>query len=453
MKSNMIRSFFLVFIVSLLMGSCTKTHNVKALDNFSKDQINLWNKHLTDVMVRDIFSPPVCSRIYAYPNIAAYEALAMGTDSLSSLSEKLTDFPKLPRPGADTQYYWPMVSIVAFAKVSEQMVYDYEAVQEELKVYLDELNKIGIDKTIFSNSKAYAERIAQDVIGWANKDGYVERVQKPAEVNAKGPGIWVPTPPDYLQPIEPHWNTMRPFLIDSASQFRPAPPTHFDLDMESDFYKEVIEVKEVVENATYRERDIARFWDCNPNESYHLGHQMLFKQKISPGGHWMMITSIVTKKADRTLIERTRDFAYVATALADAFISCWDEKYRSNLIRPETYIAKHIDKEWKPILQTPSFPEHTSGHSVASSAAATVLTHLYGDNFSFTDTSEVEFGLPIRDFSSFEQAAQEAAISRLYGGIHYRPAIVDGVEQGKALGDFCLKKIIDGYPDLVQDPK
>ncbi|MFW5760284.1 MAG: vanadium-dependent haloperoxidase, partial [Cyclobacteriaceae bacterium] len=125
----------------------------------------------------------------------------------------------------------------------------------------------------------------------------------------------------------------------------------------------------------------------------------------------------------------------------DAFISCWDEKYRSSLIRPETYIYRYIDPDWKPLLQTPAFPEYTSGHSVISASAAVVLTELIGENFAFADSSEVDYGLPVRQYRSFYEASDEAAISRLYGGIHYRPACDNGIDQGRKVGNFIMDKI------------
>jgi len=128
-------------------------------------------------------------------------------------------------------------------------------------------------------------------------------------------------------------------------------------------------------------------------------------------------------------------------ALMDAFISCWDEKYRSNLVRPETVINQQLDPESKPALQTPPFPEYTSGHSVISTASALTLTDIFGENFAYEDDVEVEYGLPARSFNSFLAASQEAAVSRLYGGIHYRPAIDLGVEQGKDVGKFILDNL------------
>ena len=140
-------------------------------------------------------------------------------------------------------------------------------------------------------------------------------------------------------------------------------------------------------------------------------------------------------------METMEAYTLVSISLFDAFISCWDEKYRSNLVRPETVINTYIDGEWLPVLQTPPFPEHTSGHSVISAASALTLTKLYGDNFEYTDNVEQEYGLPIRHFQSFIQASEEAAISRLYGGIHYRPAIDFGVNQGRKVGQYVIDNV------------
>ena len=155
----------------------------------------------------------------------------------------------------------------------------------------------------------------------------------------------------------------------------------------------------------------------------------------------MGIAGIAAKKADLPLDSAILVHTLLALTLHDAFISCWDEKYLSDRIRPEAAINKLMDPTWRPILQTPPFPEYTSGHSVASAAAAVVLTFLLGDNFSFTDTSEVYFGLPERNFKSFYEASNEAAISRLYGGIHFRDACEHGVTQGKRVGQYVLSSM------------
>ena len=168
---------------------------------------------------------------------------------------------------------------------------------------------------------------------------------------------------------------------------------------------------------------------------------MFATKKITPGGHWIGITAIATRVASSTFDEAVNAYTNVSIALFDAFISCWDEKWKTIVVRPETLINKYIDEEWLPALQTPPFPEYTSGHSVISRAAALVLTDIYGDDFKFNDTSEVEYGLPARKFNSFIHASDEAAISRLYGGIHYMMAIEEGVSQGQKVGNYVVEKI------------
>jgi len=189
------------------------------------------------------------------------------------------------------------------------------------------------------------------------------------------------------------------------------------------------------------QNEIAYFWDCNPFTMNVRGHVMFATKKISPGGHWINITHISCVGAEKDFFETAEAYAYVSLALADGFIACWDEKYRSKLVRPETYINQFIDDNWLPLLQTPPFPEHTSGHSVVSTAASVTLTKLFGEDFHFVDSTEVEFGLPVRSFNSFKEASAEAAISRLYGGIHYRPAIDEGVKQGQLVGDWVISHI------------
>jgi hypothetical protein len=211
----------------------------------------------------------------------------------------------------------------------------------------------------------------------------------------------------------------------------------------SAFYKLVEEVYEVGVNLDEEQRIIASFWDCNPFVMHQTGHIMFATKKITPGGHWMGITGVACRKIDADLMTTIKAHSMVSIALFDAFISCWDEKYRSSLIRPETVINEKIDPDWLPTLQTPPFPEHTSGHSVISTASAVVLTAIFGDNFDFLDVVEVDYGLPQRNFNSFLEASQEAAISRLYGGIHYRPAIEDGVVQGRKVGELVVNQLLN----------
>lgn len=438
---NWINRLLCVVVLITFFSACEKEHNQVGLDAYFEDELLHQNRQLTNVIVDDIFTPPVASRIYAYSNIAAYEGIRHLDVNRPSLIGQLNELDSLPQPNPLKTYYFPLVSSVAFFGTAEKLVFDLERVQK-MQLQLEKtVDSIGIDKEIKRNSLEYGKAIANSIVAYAASDGYNRRTALPRYSVNENPGRWRPTPPDYAEAIEPHWNTLRPFVLDSAGQFDPGPPTEFSLDNTSKFYKEVMEVYNTVEHLNSEQLAIAKFWDCNPNISYTRGHVMYFQQQISPGGHWVHITAQVLKNKQSDAVEQGSIMTQTSIAIADAFISCWDQKYKSSLTRPETYINKFIDPNWKPILQTPAFPEHTSGHSVASSAAATVLTELIGENHQFIDSTEVPYGLPTRKFASFLDASGEAAVSRLYGGIHYRPAIELGVDQGKAVGRFVLSKI------------
>ncbi|MEQ5789821.1 vanadium-dependent haloperoxidase [Muricauda sp. NFXS6] len=431
----------LCLVLFIALNACKNQYNEEALDLYFDNSPTMLNHKLTDVIVSDIFTPPVASRIYAYSNIAGYEAIRFEDGQYISFAGQLKELQSLPEPQAGKLYYFPLASMVAFTEVAQNLVFDRERIQEVQTTILDDVKEIGIDKEIYQNSVDFGKAIGEQVLKWAKKDGYNERTALPRYSVTENLGRWRPTPPGYMDAIEPHWSTLRPFVINSAKQFDPGPPTPFSEKEGTKFYEEAKEVYSIVIELSQEEVDIAKFWDCNPNISVTQGHVMYFKQKISPGGHWMHITCQATEDMEAGLSAKQGTLAAVSVALADAFISCWDEKYRSNLIRPETYINTYIDPDWNPILQTPAFPEHTSGHSVASGAAATVLTELVGAQYAFIDSTEVPYGLPERKYQSFMQAAEEAAISRLYGGIHYRPAIEKGLSQGKAIGEYVLRNI------------
>jgi len=435
----------------LFLWSGCDQHNPEELDSFTRNQINVWNKNLTSVIISDIFTPPVAARIYVYSHIAGYETMAAFDSDYLTLAGQLNGFDEIPAPPAPDQIYPPLAAINAFVQTGKHLVYNTDALEEEFQKVLQRIDEIGIDDEIFENSLAYGQQVSQHVIEWTKNDGYIERQAMPRYVLEDDPGKWQPTPPDYMPGIEPHWKTIRPLVLDSVNQFVPPPPTPFDTAKNSLFYQETMEVYEAVKSLDDERLEIAKFWDCNPNISFTKGHVMFYHQKISPGGHWLSIASIATQMEDLDMLERLKVFTLTSIALNDAFISCWDEKYRSSLVRPETYIDRYIDPDWRPILQTPAFPEYTSGHSVISSAAATALTHLLGDSFSFADSSEVDFGLPIRHFDSFYGASEEAAISRLYGGIHYRPAIENGVEQGIKVGKLINNRIKFHPDQLAKD--
>ncbi len=437
--------YLLLFLVAL--SSCQK----EAVQiEITQDTYHTTVDKITEVMVHDIFSPPVASRIYNYPNIAAYEVIRQENKKYRTLSGKLHGLTAIPEADTTLNINYKIAALVAYLDVGKELVFS----EDKIEIYRDSLYNSweGINETNFKTSKAYGLQVAQHIKDWLSKDNYAQtRTMPKFTVNTEDPARWQPTPPDYMDGIEPHWREIRASIIDSASQFTPTKHPDFSLEKDSPFYKEVLETYEVgkeikAEGETSEKIQIAQFWDCNPYVSTHKGHLMFATKKITPGAHWIGICKIACRKTDADFAKTVYAYTKTSIAISDAFISCWDEKYRSNLIRPETLINQHIDENWEPVLQTPPFPEYTSGHSVVSGAASTVLTDIFGDNFAFNDDTEVQYGLPIRSFNSFSLAADEAAISRLYGGIHYRAAIDLGLEQGRRLGEFVVKKLqmIDG---------
>ncbi len=399
---------------------------------------------LTSVIVYDIFSPPQSSRVYAYASTAAYETLRHGHPEYKSLAGQLNGLTPVPAPSAapDSQVNLSLAGIHAFMTVGKALTFSRTRM-DSLRLAMDErFRNRDIPEPVFKNSIAYGEKVADHILAWASKDKFPQTRGYPKYGVVSQPGRWVPTPPAYIDAIEPNWTQLRPFVMDSSSQFRPKPPIPYDTVVGSPFYKQVKIVYDTKQQLTDTQREIAAFWDCNPYVMNVRGHAMYATKKITPGGHWMGIIGIAARKTGADLMRSSEAYARTAVALADGFISSWDEKYRSNLVRPETVINTLIDEQWEPLLQTPPFPEYTSGHSVISTAAAEVLTDQFGDALAFADSTELEYGLPVRSFTSFRQAASEAAISRLYGGIHYPMAIEEGITQGRKVGQLVVRKIV-----------
>lgn len=441
-------SFLLVLALLLVACGPNDLSDTKPVNpNYQEEASNAQYVHksmrkLTDVIVHDIFSPPVASRIYAYASIAGYEAAVPGFPNYQSLAGQITDLEGPPAPEPGKEYCFPLASVHAFLTIGKSLIFSEPKIEEFEQQLYNSFDSLGIPKEVYERSMAYGKTVADHIKAWSSNDMYKETRTYPKYSLSENPAHWQPTPPDYMDGIEPHWNKIRTLVLDSAEQFVPEPPTPYDMDKNSLFYKETMEVYEALQSEDQEERvAIAKFWDCNPYVSHHTGHVMYATKKITPGGHWISIVDIACNKANTNFIETLEAYTLTSIALFDGFISCWDEKYRSILVRPETVINQHIDENWAPTLQTPPFPEYTSGHSVISRAAATALTSIFGDNFSFEDTSEEPYGLPARNFNSFFEASDEAAVSRLYGGIHYRPAIDNGVAQGEKVGNYVVENI------------
>ena len=400
------------------------------------------NKHLTDVIVYDVFSPPVASRIYFYTAVATYETILRANEKSSfiSLCDQLNQLKQLPAPVKKVD---PAIAgISAFYYTAMHYVFSEQTLKNHFLKTLSAFSKIKKETpAIYERSLSYGKQISDSIFEWSKKDSYADTRKLRRYRFLKLPGKWIPTPPAYFAAVEPYWGRMRTAVFQSLDTCTIDGPLLFDTKISSDFYHQAKEVYDVSKTLSAEQKTIANFWDCNPFNVNTSGHLMFGIKKLSPGAHWMNIVTICCKKQHADLLTTAGAYALTAITIYDAFIHCWAEKYKDNLIRPETYINANIDAGWRPILQTPPFPEYPSGHSVISTAAASVLTDFFGTNFQFDDDTETIYGLPVRHFSSFWAAANEASISRLYGGIHFRAAIEKGQILGKKTGEYVLKNI------------
>ena len=429
-----------LFSMGLAFLSCNDTTYDPAISNNTRYLHDAVDK-TTEVIVHDIFSPVVAARIYAYSNIACYEALQQAHPEYKSLSGQIRDLSPIPAAPADETIDYNIAGLQAYLTVAKALIFSESEIEEFRNNLWTKIGDNGVPEEILRASIAYGQAVGDHILTWSKKDNYAQTRSAAKYTVNNEVGRWIPTPPGFIEGIEPNWREIRPLTLDSATQFKPEGPLPFSTDKNSPFYAEAMEVYTINNENKDEKLAIASFWDCNPYVMHTVGHLMMASKKMTPGGHWMGIVGLASRKAGLDMMGTAEAYTMTSIDLFDGFISCWDEKYRSNLCRPETYINQHIDPNWQPALQTPPFPEHTSGHSVISTASAVVLTRLFGENFAFADSSEVIYGLPVRSFNSFEEAAAEAAVSRHYGGIHYRGGIEKGVVQGRKVGEHIISRI------------
>jgi hypothetical protein len=428
-----------IMMLGLFMSACREK---KPYTNVFDDSILYAKtvKQLNNVVMGNNFPPIIASRNYAYAAIAGYEVVALFDKKYPSLAGRIKHLPPITNvdtAGVNFQY----ASLLAYCKVGEAVTFP----KGSLKEYIAKLDSMatanGMTAEMMKRSKVLADSVGSKIIAWSKKDHYAQTRTAERYHITNEEGRWVPTPPAYAQALEPHWNMIRPMVMDSANQFTPPPPPPFNMkDKNSKFYKEVLAVKNAGDSLTEEQKHIALFWDDLGNRVISEGHVMFTAKKFSPPGHWMNIVGIAAEKAKIDFSATSYAYAKTAVAIFDAFIQCWDEKFRSNVVRPETVINKYLSIDWRPYLQTPPFPEYTCGHSTVSSAAAEALTSMFGDNFAYTDTSELEFGIKNRSFASFRAAAVENNWARFYGGIHYHNSCLVSTDYGKKVGQLVVDR-------------
>lgn len=417
----------------LICGQGAAQAAVKAPEDVVQD----WYKLILE-LVRHTpnYSPPVASRSFAYIGVTIYEVTASGKSDMVSLAGQLNGLTETPQREKGAAYD-ESIALNAAMNFAAQNFFDRtgptgQRALANLGKKMHAKVSAGVPEDVSKRSEAYGLAVAKHILEWSKSDGgaVVENMGFPREFKlTPGPAHWVPTSKIGQQqlPLLPDWGKNRPFAMPSGSTCPLPAPIAYGETPDGEFYKEAKEVYDTVNTLTPEQRIIARFWSDDPMLS------------PTPPGHWLFITLSILKKEDAG-IEKTADaLARVGVAVADGFIGCWDAKFKHDLVRPVTYIKRVIDPKWEPILITPPFPEYPSGHSTQSGAAAVALAAVFGDNYAFDDHTHEDDNLPVRHFKSFKAAAEEAAISRLYGGIHFRAAIDRGLQQGECIGAYAVK--------------
>jgi hypothetical protein len=367
------------------------------------------------------YAAPVNARVFGYTGIILYESLVGGMSGLNTLSAIL-GFRKSALPAQKVD--WIVCANAAMAFTLKHLTNPDKREVRVIDSLQDRLNKRWSTGTAINTvrlSGQLGQQISQEILQWAEGDGgakgYLNNFTAAPGPDPAG-GHWLPSL--YDGALLPSWGNNRPFL--KVEELVPAPIPYSDLPG-SRLYKEALDVYNVSNNLTAGQSDIARFWADAQGNSY------------TPAGHTINILNQLLTRGKYTLGFASIAYAKLGIALNDAFIYCWRTKYHYNYIRPIHYIRRHFKKDWIPFLNTPSFPEYTSGHSVQAAASAEVLSDLFGKHYPFTDHTEDTLGYTPRTFNSFESFAREAAMSRLYGGIHFRNSIEKGLLQGKWIGN------------------
>lgn len=417
------RKFVLAVIAALLLPGLAQAGDGKPV-------MLQWYKLVLELVRHTAtYSPPVASRAFGYLGVTGYEVMASSRNGMESLAGQLNELTPLPKPQGEVDEAVAMQAALTesvrsfFGNTGPSGQQAMDRMQEILDAQVTE----GLSPEVVEASRAYGKAVADHILVWSQGDGgaVVENLGFPREwaLNPE-PGHWKPTSTVALQqrPLLPHWGKNRPFAMPAGTSCPLPPPPAYSEDPASEFYAQAKEVYDVTRALTDEQKTIARFWSDDPMLS------------PTPPGHWISVTLELIQSEGLEGPQAADALMRVGVAVADGFIGCWAAKFEYDLVRPVTYIKAVIDPKWEPMLITPPFPEYPSGHSSQSGAAEVVLAAIFGADFAFEDSTHAADGIAPRAFPSFAAAAEEAAMSRLYGGIHFREAIVKGLEQGHCIG-------------------
>lgn len=389
-----------------------------------------WMQAFYDSVQTATVNAPAASRVYAYAGVTLYESVVPGMPGYVSLSTQLKAMPAMPTPAADQTWDYPSIANAALSTVLVSLIPDEKVapIAKQLRDQQTAARKGSVDAKIVEDSLVQGDKLGAAIIAWIALDNYKESLTKTYSLPTDTAYAYVITSPG-TKPVGAYWGTLRSFSMTDNGICNVARNIEYSTDKNSTFYKMAMEVVNVRKTLTQDQKDTANFWVDTPGITG------------APAGHWMSIASQLVTQLNLKLGRAAEMYAMIGMALGDSFISCWHNKYEDPLMRPETYIKRNIQPDWAPFIQTPPFPSYPSGHSVASGAAAEVLTGLFGQTVFVDATGTARLKVPARTYYSFEQAANEAALSRLFGGIHYRFDNENGLRQGRCVGAKLLSAI------------
>jgi len=423
--------------------------------------------------------PPVAARVSAYASLALYEGYAADRRSgLRSLAGQLNGLDALPTPPEEAAVDGAIVAAVAERIVLDSLFRDGFA---STRTTVDSLAgaqvaarvAAGVRDDERARSAEHGRALAAALLAWAERDGFFETRSRtwvaPTRrdqwantatldqfvpqtlsgqsdfVSTENPNVRLDadaasekavftnrpkaagptTLPSFnpTRPTEPYWGELRTFVIKDGDECAPPPPPVYSERPGTPFYEMGKAFHDSVKALTPEQRNVALFWADNPVATG------------TPGFHWISVVNQMITRRTLTAPEAAELYALTSLAIADAFIGCWKEKYRSLVVRPVAWVQRVLDPDYRTVIPTPPFPEYPSGHSVQSAAAVRVLIAQLGDTLAFVDSSQVDVGQPPRPFASFTAARDEVAWSRVYAGVHYLPAVIDGVTQGNCIGE------------------
>jgi len=265
----------------------------------------------------------IAARNYVYANIGAYECIVAGDSSFRSLSGQIRHMPEMPKPEEGKKMDYRFAALLAFTKVGNAVTFPEGSMMAYYDELIEKAENAGMPDEVLENSVAYSDKVFAAIMEWSKKDNYAQTRSASKYTVTDEEGRWVPTPPSYTSAMESHWMEIRPMVLDSAAQCKPAMAPKFNVkDTTSVFYRGTMQVKHTIDNLTDEQKHIADFWDDNPFKMNVSGHVMFATKKFSPAGHWMNIVGIAADKAGSDYNTTVYAYAKTAIALFDGFISC-----------------------------------------------------------------------------------------------------------------------------------